>query len=146
MKNLPPSAETVFCVYLVLLYFAYTVLFFLVFILGFINLLVYIIIEVFGLLIYSILNFLLLKKYYKGYKYNCTPRGVSIMKGYLLKRKITVLKDKVLYTEIYSNPLQRHFSLCSLGIFCAGTGKVLLSQIYSLDAVRIREALFEKRN
>lgn len=146
MKNLPSSAETIFCVYLVLLYFAYTGLFFLVFILGFINLIVYIIIEVFGLLVYCAFNFILLKKYYKGYKYSCSVKGVSIMKGYLLKRKITVLKDKVLYTEIYSNPLQRHFSLCSLGIFCAGTGKVLLSQIYSIDAIRIREALCEKRN
>lgn len=146
MKNLPPSAETVFCVYLVLLYFLYTVLFFLVFILGFINLLIYIITQVFGLLIYSILNFVFLKKYYKGYKYSCSQRGVSVMKGYLLKRKITVLKEKVLYTEIYSNPLQRHFSLCSLGVFCAGTGRVLLSQIYSIDAIRIREALFEKGN
>ncbi len=146
MKNLPPNAETVFCVYLVILYFAYTVLFFIVFIWGFINLILYIIIEVFGLLVYCVFDFVLLKKYYKSYKYSCSVRGVSIMKGYLLKRKITVLKDKVLYAEIYSNPLQRHFSLCSLGIFCAGTGRVLLSQIYSLEAIRIREALCEKRD
>lgn len=146
MKNLPSAAETVFCVYLVLLYFAYTGLFFLVFIFGFINLLVFIVVEVFGLLVYCVFDFVLLKKYYKSYKYSCSVRGISVMKGYLLKRKITVLKDKVLYTEIYSNPLQRHFSLCSLGIFCAGTGRVLLSQIYGIDAIRIREALCEKRN
>lgn len=141
MKNLPENAKTVFLVYLLLIYFFVSLLLTVVFFLNFLPLFVFIILQVFILFIFSFFDFFLLKKYFESYKYACSKKGLSLLKGYLLKRKISILKEKVIYTEVYSNPLQRHLDLCSIGIFCAGTGRLLLSQVPTFEAEKIKEVL-----
>lgn len=146
MKSLPIYALKVFRAYIIILFILADMLFLFLFLLKLISLIILILLMLAGFCSFFILYFFLIQKYYNGYKYHCSCNGLSIAKGYLLKRKITVLKEKVIYTEIYSNPLQKHFSLCSIGVFCSGTGRILLSQINLSEAERIKEILCEENS
>lgn len=145
MKKLPRQAKTVFRIYIIIISFLiFAFLFFLFFFkLLPIGILIAFTVAVFGL--FCVCYFFLAEKYYESCKYSCSCKEITVIKGYLLKRKITVLKEKVLFVQIYSNPLQNYFSLCSVGVFCAGTGRILISQINRCDGEKIKEILCEQK-
>lgn len=139
MKGLPPSAKKVFGAYIILLFLFADLIILGLFLFRLINGYAFSFLLFLGFGLFCAFYFYLVPKYYYGYEYSCTSGGLTINKGFLLRRQITLLKEKVSYAEIYSNPLQKRFFICSVGFFCPGTGRVLLSQIDLTEAEKIKE-------
>src|SRR5574344_658490 len=71
-------------------------------------------------ILFSFFYFYYLPHYVDNYKINFSKSYITIQKGFLFSKIIEIEKDKILYSTLVSNPLQRLFDTCSIVLFTPG--------------------------
>ena len=88
-------------------------------------------------LIYALIYVPLL---YRSYVYTLGVASLSIKKGVLFKRSITLEKPKIQYAEITQAPDQRLLNTCTINFYTAGS-VVILDQLSPDEAEKITRKL-----
>ncbi len=138
MERLPPRAATVFRGYLVLIYSVYCALIVLLSVTGFLPCAFSAFFSVAGFWVFCVFYFSLIKKYVASWGYSIAKGSITVEKGYCLTSVKTIPIDGISHADIFENPLQKRFSLCTLGIFCPGLGVVRIPQLRRLRGMEIR--------
>lgn len=94
-------------------------------------------------IVFSFFYFYYLPHYVDNYKINFSKSYITIQKGFLFSKIIEIEKDKILFSTLVSNPLQRLFDICSIVLFTPGTGRIILSQLTKTQAKYIKEKCLE---
>lgn len=139
MEHLPKNALKVFRAYLVIIFAGCSLIAVTAVFTGFLRGVygVWAELALFG--VFCVSYFYFAKKYYENYRYSLNCQRIKVKKGFLFTLCYTVPLNSVMYVDIFENPLQRRYSLCTAGIVCPGAGRILISQIEYTEAERIRQ-------
>ena len=94
-------------------------------------------------IIFSLFYFYYLPRYVDNYKINFSKSYITVQKGFLFSKEVEIEKNKILYSTLVSNPLQRLFGICSIVLFAPGIGRIILSQLTKSQALYIKEKYLE---
>jgi membrane protein YdbS with pleckstrin-like domain len=83
-----------------------------------------------ALLIYAFIIFVAVPYVYHITTLNIRSDGITITKGVIFKKRMTLLADKIQYVELIQTPLQRLFKVYTVAFHTAGA-TVYVSQVDS---------------